>query len=134
MDCILQDRDPIVNVKWSQHITEMMYGARVSARTGQLSGAFLETWIVAELLKSYWHAGRQPPFYYYRDKDLREIDLVQDGVAYPLEIKEIASPTRDDVRHFAALERLGLSVGPGGVICLAEQSLPLTAATHSIPA
>jgi len=35
IDCILQDRDPIVNVEWGRHITEMMYGAVVSARTGQ---------------------------------------------------------------------------------------------------
>ncbi len=103
---------------------------------GAMSGPLLETWIVAELLKSYWHAGRQPPFYYYRDKDQREIDLllVQDGIIYPLEIKKTASPSCDDVRHFGALERLGLPIGPGGVICLAEQSLPLTASAQSIPA
>jgi predicted AAA+ superfamily ATPase len=103
---------------------------------GAMSGPILETWIVAELLKGYWHTGRRPPFYYYRDKDLREIDLlvIQDGVAYPLEIKKTASPGRDDVRHFGALERLGLPVGPGGLICLAEQALPLTATTQSIPA
>lgn len=103
---------------------------------GAMSGAILETWVVAELLKSYWHAGRRPPFYYYRDKDLREIDLllVQDGVAYPLEIKKTASPGRDDIRHFGALERLGLSVGQGGLICLAEQALPLTETAWAIPA
>ena len=103
---------------------------------GAMGGPILETWIVAELLKSYWHAGRRPPFYYYRDKDQREIDLLltQDGIAYPLEIKKTASPSREDVRHFAALQRLGLPVGPGGVICLAERSLPLTATALSIPA
>jgi len=70
-------------------------------------------------------------------KDQREVDLLllQDGIIYPLEIKKSASPSRDyGVRHFGALERLGLPVGPGGVICLAEQSLPLTAASQSIPA
>ncbi len=103
---------------------------------GAMSGPILESWIVAELLKSYWHNGRRPPFYYYRDKDQREIDLllVQDDIAYPLEIKKTASPSREDVRHFGALDRLGLPVGPGGVICLAEQSLPLTATAESIPA
>ncbi len=103
---------------------------------GAMSGPILETWIVAELLKSYWHAGRRAPFYYYRDKDQREIDLliVQDGIAYPLEIKKTSSPSKDDIRHFGALERLGLPVGPGGVICLVEQPLPLTASTQSIPA
>jgi predicted AAA+ superfamily ATPase len=102
---------------------------------GAMSGPILETWIVAELLKSYWHTGRRAPFYYYRDKDQREIDLLvmQDGIAYPLEIKKSASPSRDDVRHFQALAPLGLPIGPGGVICLAELSLPLTTTAQSIP-
>ena len=102
---------------------------------GAMSGPLLETWIVAELLKSYWHTGRQPPFYYYRDKDQREIDLllVQDGLIYPLEIRKTASPGRDDVRQFEALARLGTPVGPGGVICLVEQPLPLTPTAQAIP-
>ena len=76
------------------------------------------------------------PFHYYRDKDQREIDLliVQDGIAYPLEIKKTSSPSKDDIRHFGALARLDLPVGPGGVICLVEQPLPLTTSTQSIPA
>ncbi len=102
---------------------------------GAMSGALLETWVVAELLKGYWHSGRQPELYYYRDKDQREIDLLilQDGVVYPLEIKKTASPRPEDVRHFQTLERLGLPIGPGGLICLAQQSLPLTATVRSIP-
>jgi hypothetical protein len=35
VDCILADRDPILNVEWGRHITEMMIGAIESARTGQ---------------------------------------------------------------------------------------------------
>ena len=102
---------------------------------GAMSGAILETWIMAELLKTWWHNGRRAPFYYYRDKDKKEIDLliVQDGILYPLEFKKTASPTREDVRHFQVLNKLKLPVGPGGVICLAEQSLPLTDSTCSIP-
>ena len=102
---------------------------------GALSGAILETWVVSELLKSYLHRGKQPPFYYYRDKDKKEIDLliVRDGTVYPLEIKKTASPTTADVRGFTTLERLGQPVGPGGVICLAQQSLPITGSAVSIP-
>ncbi len=102
---------------------------------GAMSGASLETWIMAEILKSYWHNGRQAPFYFYRDKDLKEIDLliVRDGTIYPLEFKKSASPGTNDVRHFHTLERLKMPIGPGGVICLAEQSLPLSSSTISIP-
>jgi predicted AAA+ superfamily ATPase len=102
---------------------------------GAMSGAILENWVVVELLKGYWHNGLVAPFYYYRDKDKKEIDLliVRDAVIHPLEIKKTASPSREDVRHFQSLGRLRLPVGPGGVVCLAQDALPLTAAAHSIP-
>jgi len=63
---------------------------------GAMSGAILESWIMAELLKGYWHNGRRDPFYYYRDKDQKEIDLliIQDGRVYPLEFKKTASRKR----------------------------------------
>ena len=35
IDCILEDREPIVNVDWGMHITEMMAGAIESSRTGE---------------------------------------------------------------------------------------------------
>jgi predicted dehydrogenase len=35
IDCILEDREPIVGVDWGLHITEMMVGAAESAATGQ---------------------------------------------------------------------------------------------------
>jgi len=102
---------------------------------GAMSGAMLETWVATELLKGYWHNGLAAPFYYYRDKDKKEIDLliVQNGMVYPLEIKKSAAPSRDDVRHFQALDRLKRAIGPGGVICLTQDVLPLTAAVHTIP-
>jgi hypothetical protein len=52
---------------------------------------------------------------------------------YPLEFKKTASPGKVDVRHFQTLEKLKLPIGPGGVICLAQQPLPLTPSTLSIP-
>ncbi len=102
---------------------------------GAMSGAFLETWVISEILKTWLHNGLRPPFYYYRDKDQKEIDLliVRDGTIYPIEIKKSASPTKDSVRHFKALEKLKMTIGPGGVICLANQSLPLTDNAISIP-
>ncbi|HOZ50138.1 MAG TPA: ATP-binding protein [Candidatus Hydrogenedentes bacterium] len=102
---------------------------------GAMSGAIFETWVVAEILKSYWHNGKRAPLYYYRDKDKKEIDLLifQDGTLYPIECKKTAMPGRDDVRHFAALEKLAPDLGPGGIICLATQALPLTPSCQSIP-
>lgn len=103
---------------------------------GAMAGAMLETWVVAELLKSWWHNGLRAPFHYYRDKELREIDLLiaQDGLVHPVEIKKTASPDRNSIRHFSALDRLGLAMGPGALICLTRQPLPLTESVWSIPA
>lgn len=102
---------------------------------GAVSGAMLETWILVEILKSWWHRGKSAPFFFYRDKDQKEIDLliVQDEVIHPLEFKKSASPGRESVRHFGALTRLDRPVGPGGVICLTESSLPLAAGVVTIP-
>ena len=102
---------------------------------GAMSGAILETWIMSELLKSWWHNGRRAPFYYYRDKDKKEIDLliIADGTVYPLEIKKTASPDKTAIRHFQVLEKLNMPIGPGGVICLVQQLLPLTATNYVIP-
>jgi predicted AAA+ superfamily ATPase len=102
---------------------------------GAMSSAILETWVISELLKSYWHNGLQPPFYYYRDADQREIDLliVRDGTVYPIEIKKTASPRPTDIATFSTLRRLDLPVGPGCLICLVQQVLPLTESVTAAP-
>jgi uncharacterized protein len=57
---------------------------------------------------------------------------VKDGTLYPVEFKKSASPGKDAVRHFQVLAKLKIPIGPGGVICLTEQSLPLTPGTYAI--
>lgn len=116
------------------YLTEWSSPATLEA--GAMSGAIFETWVVAELLKSYWHSGKQAPLYYYRDRDQREIDvlIVQDETVYPIEIKKTGQPGRDTVKHFSALDKLGLTVGPGAVICLTKERLPITAQVEAVPA
>lgn len=105
-------------------------------QAGALAGAILETWVMAELLKSYWYHGKTPNFYFYRDKDQKEIDLLieQDNVLYPIEIKKTASPNPADARHFGVLEKLGIPVGHGALICLKQADIPLTREVAVIPA
>lgn len=103
---------------------------------GAMAGAMLETWVMGELLKSWWHNGQRPPFHYFRDKEQREIDLliVRDGTVHPVEIKKTASPDKGAIRHFAALDKLGMPVGPGAVISLVRHALPLTGTVWTVPA
>ena len=53
------------------------------------------------MLKSYWHRVRPARFYFYRDRDQREIDLVieADGTLRPVELKKTARPSRTDTDH-----------------------------------
>ncbi|MDP2792688.1 MAG: DUF4143 domain-containing protein [Sulfurisoma sp.] len=46
-----------------------------SLEAGNMSWAILETWLVAEILKSYWHNGLEASLYFYRDTDQREVDI-----------------------------------------------------------
>jgi len=116
------------------YLTEWSSPATLEA--GAMSGVIFETWVVGEMLKSWWHHGKQAPFYYYRDKDQKEIDvlIVRDGRVHPVEIKKTAQPGRDVVRHFSVLATLGLETGAGAVICLVPERLPITAQVEAIPA
>lgn len=112
------------------------YSSPETLASGPLRGAIFETWCVGEVLKSWWYALREPPVYYYRDKDGAEIDLLfeADGGIYPTEIKLGAGPRKDWVRHFSALKRLGPSPRPGSVLCLCREPLPIDRDTMAIPA
>ena len=102
---------------------------------GAMAGAILETYVFAELLKSWWHRGLEPRIYYYRDKDAREIDflLMQDRKMYPLEVKKSASPSADTLRVPEAARLHGMSVADGAVLCLCRESLPLTRNSQAVP-
>jgi uncharacterized protein len=102
---------------------------------GAFSGAVLETYVVSEILKSYWHNGVSPAIYFYGDKDKREIDIIleENGKLYPLEIKQKTNPSTDDIKNFAVLSRFNKEVAPGGVLCLAPTHLPLGKNDYAIP-
>ena len=104
---------------------------------GAMAGAFFETFVVAEVLKSYYNAGiLEPALYYYRDKDAQEIDLLieQNGVIYPVEIKKTANPGPAHIENFSVLEKLkGITVGEGGVICLYDKQVRINDKNVTIP-
>jgi uncharacterized protein len=103
---------------------------------GAMSGAIFETYLLAEILKSYWHNGESAYFYYYRDVDQKEIDLVleEGDTLYPVEFKKTASPSQSASKQFPVLAKLKRKVGHGAVICLRETDVPLSREVTAIPA
>lgn len=101
---------------------------------GAMDGAFFETYVVSEIVKSYYNAGRRPDLYYYRDIDGREIDLllVEGDKIYPMEIKKAKSPDHAD-KNFRVLNRLKMEVQPGIILCMADELLPFNRETWYFP-
>ena len=94
-----------------------------TAMEGAMSGALLENYTVAEIIKTYQNAGQEPFLYYYRDKDAREIDLIleRDGKLFPIEIKQMASPPKKLTKVFDLIDKSPLQRGTGAILCMADQ-------------
>ena len=104
---------------------------------GASAGAFFETFVISEILKSYRNSGTDPAIFYYRDKDAKEVDLLimENGTLYPLEIKKTSTPKKDDVSVFKVLKSIkGFKIGTGGLICTDTKLGILDKDCYSIPA
>ncbi len=106
-------------------------------KNGAMAGAFFETFVVSEIAKSYYNQGiLELPLYFYRDKEMNEIDLlIEDGgTLYPLEINKHADPDKHDLDSFARLDKIPtVKRGAGGVICLYDNLLTLKEDDKVIP-
>lgn len=98
------------------------------------SGAIFETWVVSEILKSWWYNGKRPQFTYYRDRLLKEIDLIipRNMQILPFEIKKSTSPSHA-MKNFPAIEKLNAEVGFGGVLSMSPNLLPISENKWMIP-
>ena len=104
-------------------------------QNGNMAGNFFENFVIVEILKSYYNHGElQPPLYFYRDKEKREIDLLieQNGKLFPIEIKKSASPTKEMIKNFSALENIG-NIGEGAIICMYDKVQNLDEKNRIIP-
>lgn len=100
-----------------------------------MSGAFFETFVVSEIIKSYLNAGKRPPLFYYRDSDQKEIDLIieDNGKLQPIEIKKSANPKPNAARHFSVLEKVDKKSVEGSVICMSSDLVPITEHNWAVP-
>ena len=118
---------------------------------GAMSGAFFETFVISEILKSYSNRGIDYRYCvsYYRGRDKKkvkengeiveaesEIDLIieQDGILYPIEIKQSAKVTSDETSAFLVLDKVNEKKrGPGAIVCSCPQPGMLRENLFQIP-
>lgn len=103
---------------------------------GAMSGAFFETFVISEILKSYSNCGMDYRYFvsYYRGKDKKkvnkdgeerveeaEIDFIieMNGILYPVEIKQNNKVTADMTSAFQILDVIpDKKRGMGAVVCM----------------
>ncbi len=106
---------------------------------GAKSGQFFETFVVSEIIKSFYNNGIEPPIYFYRDTNQKEIDLLieYDRTLYPLEIKTSASPDKKMAKAFGILKdnlpESEIKIGTGVIINQYPQRLWLAEDLIALP-
>ncbi len=119
-----------------------------NAKLNSSFGAFFESHVFSEIYKSFLNAGTEPPLFYYRDRDKKEIDLMiyQNGTLYPIEIKKSASPGKNAINNFnvlnpvtepekfCELDDYKVEIGSGAVICMVNGILPIDEKNWYVPA
>lgn len=101
------------------------------------NGAIFETYIISEIIKSYTNNGKSPKskLYYYRDTNQKEIDLLvfYDNKVYPVEIKKSANPGKTAIKNFDIVNKFGVDVGNGVVLCMMENILAIDENNFYVP-
>ena len=118
---------------------------------GAMSGEFFETFVISEILKSYSNRGLDYRYFvsYYRGKDKKklkrngeevfeeaEIDFIieQNGVLYPIEIKQSDKVTADMTSAFQILDKIPEKKrGTGAVVCMCSMPGSLRENVLQIP-
>ncbi len=103
-------------------------------QNGAASGAFFETFVISEIVKSYYNAGKPLNVFYYRDVDQKEIDLliVEDNTIYPIEIKKNKNPSEVG-KNLSALNKFKMNIAPMIVLCMSDELIPFNRNIYLCP-
>ena len=91
------------------------------------AGAFYETYVVSEIIKSYYNDYKNTDnIYYYRDKDQYEVDLIIESydAIYPMDIKKGINPVSNNKR-FTVLKKYKKKINLGLVIDSSDKVFPI---------
>ena len=99
------------------------------------SGAFYETYVVSEIIKSYYNNYKDiSNLYYYRDRDQYEVDLIIEDYdsIYPIEIKKGINPVSSN-KNFKVLEKYKKTINIGLVIDSSNKVFPINDKVYYCP-
>lgn len=101
-----------------------------------MAGAFFETYVVGEIVKSLRNDGKRVEYtlYYYRDRDQKEVDIlyIKDQTIYPIEIKKGIGKDNAN-KNFSILDQYKMPVATGLIIDTGESILPLNRNAYYCP-
>ncbi len=99
------------------------------------AGAFYETYVISEIIKSFYNAYKKvDDIYYYRDKDQHEVDLIIDSYdsIYPIEIKKGITPV-SHTKKFTILKKYKKRINTGLVIDSSNKVFPINDEVYYCP-
>ena len=109
----------------------------ITLKNGPMAGHILENYVISEILKSFYNSlNNEPRLYFYRDKDMKEIDLIieKNKTLYPIEIKKHADPSKDDIKSFSVLNKFAnVKIGEGAIISFYDKPIHITDNAINIP-
>ena len=100
-----------------------------------INGAILENYVVNEIRKSYHNNCKEELFYYYRDVDGNEIDLIidYDNLLHPIEIKKTNVPSDKMIKSFKCLDKSSRKRGTGCLICMKDKIMVIDRENTMVP-
>jgi len=95
---------------------------------GAMAGAFFENHVFNEIIKSWWNAGKQAPIYFYRNRDMQEVDFIIElnRKIFPVEVKTSATAKMDWLKSFHHLDSLGFETEKGIIISLSDKAVKIS--------
>jgi len=106
-----------------------------TAAKGAMAGALFETFVVGEIIRSYWNHGQEVSLWYFRTKEKDEVDIVieKDGKLYPIEIKLASRITAQKIKGIKSLAKTKAILGKSLVISTAKKAYSLDKNTLVVP-
>lgn len=96
---------------------------------------FVETYIVNEIRKSFRNNGIRDNFFYYRDNNQNEIDLIilDEGKLHFIECKSGVDFSKNDVKGFTKLNDSNYIIGNSCVVCNTKTLYKIAEYIYAIP-